>query len=306
MSKGTPAEFRRLSEMLDGYCREAGRDPAEIQRSIQFGADALQDGADALIKLSREFVEAGATHLIYTCPIPYSAAGASASGARSSRPPRLTLVMDGQPALVSDPGRRAGPGRHRRHGCCRPARDRSSPASRSRRIDRFAQVGLGTLAVLAALTAATYALDLVATAVGARRFRTSWWSVLGAVAGAMVGSSSGCRASCRAVPRRLRGGAGRAAGRAAGRPRRRRRVARPPPGDRGAPRLVLAMVGLFAVAYLADIKAGSGPPLDLAKHQTSGSGLGLRLATQALRIKLPGLTPDFDIRAGGGKGSGRQ
>jgi len=76
MSKGTPAEFRRLSEMLDGYCREAGRDPAEIQRSIQFGADALQNGAEALVKLSGEFVEAGATHLIYTCPIPYSAAGA--------------------------------------------------------------------------------------------------------------------------------------------------------------------------------------------------------------------------------------
>ena len=46
--------------------------------------------------------------------------------------------------------------------------------------------------------------------------------------------AAGSRA--RAVPRRLRGGAGRAAGRAAGRPRRRRRVARPPPGDRGAPR----------------------------------------------------------------------
>ena len=62
--------------MLDGYFREAGRDPAEIQRSIQFGADALQNGAGALVALSREFVAAGATHLIYTCPIPYSAAGA--------------------------------------------------------------------------------------------------------------------------------------------------------------------------------------------------------------------------------------
>ena len=38
--------------------------------------DTAENGADALIKLSREFVEAGATHLIYTCPIPYSAAGA--------------------------------------------------------------------------------------------------------------------------------------------------------------------------------------------------------------------------------------
>ncbi len=76
MSKGTPAEFRRLSELVDAYCREAGRDPAAVERSIQFGADALQNGAAELVALSREFVGAGATHLIYTCPIPYSAAGA--------------------------------------------------------------------------------------------------------------------------------------------------------------------------------------------------------------------------------------
>jgi uncharacterized protein len=47
-------------------------------------------------------------------------------------------------------------------------------------IDGFARVGLPTLAVLAALTAAAYALDFVATAVGVRRFGTSWWGVLGA------------------------------------------------------------------------------------------------------------------------------
>jgi len=76
MSKGTPDEFRRLSTLLDGFCREAGRDPASIERSIQFGGDALQNGAPALVQLSRDFVAAGATHLIYTCPIPYSAAGA--------------------------------------------------------------------------------------------------------------------------------------------------------------------------------------------------------------------------------------
>jgi uncharacterized protein len=52
-------------------------------------------------------------------------------------------------------------------------------------IDGFA--GLGTLAGLAALTAATYALDFVATAAGARRFGTSWWGVLGALAGTVVG-----------------------------------------------------------------------------------------------------------------------
>jgi uncharacterized protein len=55
------------------------------------------------------------------------------------------------------------------------------------RIDGFARVGVLTLAALAALTAAAYALDFVATAVGVRRFGTSWWGVLGAVLGTLVG-----------------------------------------------------------------------------------------------------------------------
>ena len=118
-------------------------------------------------------------------------------------------------------------------------------------IDGFSRVGLGTLAVLAALTATTYALDLVATAVGARRFGTSWWGVLGAVAGAMVGLFFGPPGlvlgpflgafAAELVARRDVRQAGRAGvgawlglllGTAA-------RLA-----------LVLAMVGIFAVAYL--------------------------------------------------------
>lgn len=54
-------------------------------------------------------------------------------------------------------------------------------------IDGFARVGLGTLAVLAALTVLTYVLDFVATAVGARRFGTSWWGVVGALLGTIAG-----------------------------------------------------------------------------------------------------------------------
>ena len=118
-------------------------------------------------------------------------------------------------------------------------------------IDGFSRVGLGTLAVLATLTAATYALDLVATAVGARRFGTSWWGVLGAVAGARVGLFFGLPGlvlgpflgafAAELVARRDVRQAGRAGvgawlglllGTAA-------RLA-----------LVLAMVGIFAVAYL--------------------------------------------------------
>jgi hypothetical protein len=75
MSKGTPAEFRRLSGLLDGHCREVGRDPAAVERSIQFLPDAMQDGAPELVARAREFVAAGATHLIFACPTPYGAAG---------------------------------------------------------------------------------------------------------------------------------------------------------------------------------------------------------------------------------------
>jgi uncharacterized protein YqgC (DUF456 family) len=118
-------------------------------------------------------------------------------------------------------------------------------------IDGFARVGLGTLAVLAALTAATYAIDLTATAVGARRFGTSWWGVLGAVAGAMIGLFFGLPGlvlgpflgafAAELIARRDVRQAGRAGvgawlglllGTAA-------RLA-----------LILAMVGIFAVAYL--------------------------------------------------------
>jgi F420-dependent oxidoreductase-like protein len=76
MAKGTPAEFQRLSTLLDGYCRDAGRDPASVERSIQFLPEAMQgDDAAALVARAREFVAAGATHLIWNCPVPYSSAG---------------------------------------------------------------------------------------------------------------------------------------------------------------------------------------------------------------------------------------
>jgi F420-dependent oxidoreductase-like protein len=75
MAKGTPAEFQRLSALLDGYCREAGRDPSAVERSIQFLPGAVQGGAADFVARAREFVAAGATHLIWACPKPYSAAG---------------------------------------------------------------------------------------------------------------------------------------------------------------------------------------------------------------------------------------
>lgn len=73
LSKGSPDEFRHKSAVIDDYCRQLGRDPATIERSIQFSPEAMQGD---LVAKARGFLEAGATHLIFTCPIPYSAEGA--------------------------------------------------------------------------------------------------------------------------------------------------------------------------------------------------------------------------------------
>jgi uncharacterized protein YqgC (DUF456 family) len=118
-------------------------------------------------------------------------------------------------------------------------------------IDGFARVGLGTLAVLAALTAATYALDVAATAVGARRLGTSWWGVLGALLGTLGGLAFGVPGllvgpfvgafAAELIARRDVRQAGRAGlGAWLGLLL----------GTAGRLALVLAMLGVFAVAYL--------------------------------------------------------
>jgi F420-dependent oxidoreductase-like protein len=73
MPRGTPEEFARKSALLSQHCREIGRDPAEVERSIQFLPDAM--GGD-IVGRARDFLAAGATHLIFSCPTPYSAAAA--------------------------------------------------------------------------------------------------------------------------------------------------------------------------------------------------------------------------------------
>ena len=70
-----PTSSARKSALLDEHCRKIGRDPAEIERSIQFLPDAMTGDVAAR---GREFIAAGATHLIFSCPTPYSAAGARA------------------------------------------------------------------------------------------------------------------------------------------------------------------------------------------------------------------------------------
>jgi F420-dependent oxidoreductase-like protein len=73
MAQATPEEFVKKSALLDHYCREIGRDPREIERSVQFLPGAMQGD---MVALSREFIAAGATHLIWSCPTPYNSASA--------------------------------------------------------------------------------------------------------------------------------------------------------------------------------------------------------------------------------------
>jgi F420-dependent oxidoreductase-like protein len=73
LASGTPDEFRHKCGVLDAHCRAVGRDPGSIGRSIQFLPAAMQGD---VVARARAFVAAGATHLVFTCPIPYSAAGA--------------------------------------------------------------------------------------------------------------------------------------------------------------------------------------------------------------------------------------
>jgi len=66
---GTPDDFRRKCGILDEHCRAVGRDPATIARSIQFLHPAMQGD---MVAAARRFIAAGATHLIFSCPLPYS------------------------------------------------------------------------------------------------------------------------------------------------------------------------------------------------------------------------------------------
>ena len=72
MANGTADEFRTKSGLLDQYCKEIDRDPAEIERSIQFLPNAMTGD---VVAHARDFIAAGATHLIFSAPVPYTAAG---------------------------------------------------------------------------------------------------------------------------------------------------------------------------------------------------------------------------------------
>jgi len=60
---GPPADFARGNRVLDEWCEKVGRDPGEIERTVLVGGDDLAQ--------VEEFLEAGATHVIYGDEGPY-------------------------------------------------------------------------------------------------------------------------------------------------------------------------------------------------------------------------------------------
>jgi F420-dependent oxidoreductase-like protein len=70
-SVDSPEEYRHKSSLLAAYCATIGRDPATIERSRHIPVD-LSDLA-ATRQKTLPFIEAGATHIIYSVPPPYPA-----------------------------------------------------------------------------------------------------------------------------------------------------------------------------------------------------------------------------------------
>lgn len=68
---GSPDEFRRKVAILHEHCAQVGRDPAEIELSVQLPVN--YDDMDSTAKTVQGFVDAGATHLILNLRYPYPA-----------------------------------------------------------------------------------------------------------------------------------------------------------------------------------------------------------------------------------------
>ena len=66
---GSTESFRHKNEVLNNHCATVGRDPAAIERSVQVFADPdnLSDARDTV----RDYITAGATHLILNLRAPY-------------------------------------------------------------------------------------------------------------------------------------------------------------------------------------------------------------------------------------------
>ena len=66
-----PDELRRKQAVLREHCAAVGRDPAEIEVSVQVRAD--YDDPSTTVATLRPLVDAGATHLVLMLPSPYPA-----------------------------------------------------------------------------------------------------------------------------------------------------------------------------------------------------------------------------------------
>ncbi len=60
---GPPESFAHKNEVIDGWCREVGRNPSEILRTCTISADDVANAA--------AFADAGAGHLFVQCPHPF-------------------------------------------------------------------------------------------------------------------------------------------------------------------------------------------------------------------------------------------
>ncbi len=60
---GPPANFAHKNEVLDRWCAEVGRDPADIERTVALNANEVDD--------AEAFVAAGASHLIVMTGAPF-------------------------------------------------------------------------------------------------------------------------------------------------------------------------------------------------------------------------------------------
>ncbi|HXX78736.1 MAG TPA: LLM class F420-dependent oxidoreductase, partial [Ktedonobacteraceae bacterium] len=61
--------FSHKVEVLEGHCATVGRDPSEIERSIQMIVNL--DNPEETLNTIRPYIEAGANHIILNLRAPY-------------------------------------------------------------------------------------------------------------------------------------------------------------------------------------------------------------------------------------------
>ena len=69
---GTPAEMRERNQLLDEYCREMGRDPETLDRSLYYWVPKADEdpwaSKEAFYKVIEPYAEAGVNQFIFDQP----------------------------------------------------------------------------------------------------------------------------------------------------------------------------------------------------------------------------------------------